>query len=53
MYPPRSRRPGTLDTNATDVAIEFYTTNDERTRYFGTVLCNEINVVMDIIIVSV
>ena len=36
MYPPRGD-PGTLDTNATDVAVEFSPTNDERTRYVGTV----------------
>ena len=35
MYPPGG--PGTLDTNATDVAVEFSTTNNERTRYFSVV----------------
>ena len=36
QIPPRGG-PGKFDTNATDVAVEFSTTNDERTRYFGTV----------------
>ena len=31
---PQEERPGTLDINANDVAVEFSIANDERTRYF-------------------
>ena len=42
------RTPGTLDINVTDVAVEFNTANDERTRCLVVllVLCNEIHKAM-------